>query len=38
MVSRRRVDKKAPAFDAPRHRLKDVKSSGPYTHDEMNER
>jgi hypothetical protein len=31
-------DKKAPAFSALMRRLKHVKSSCPYTRDEMNER
>jgi hypothetical protein len=32
------VNKKAPAIDALMRTLKHVKSSGPYTRDEMNER
>jgi hypothetical protein len=33
-----RVNKKAPTFSALMRSLKHVKSSGPYTRDEMNER
>jgi hypothetical protein len=33
-----RVNKKGPAFDALMRSLKHVKSSGPYTRDELNER
>ncbi len=33
-----RVNKKAPTISALMRRLKHVKSSGPYTRDEMNER
>jgi hypothetical protein len=33
-----RVNKKAPTFSALMLSLKHVKSSGPYTRDEMNER
>jgi hypothetical protein len=32
------ADKKAPTFSALMRRLKHVKSSGPYTRDEMNAR
>ncbi|MFZ0817589.1 MAG: hypothetical protein WAM78_18835 [Candidatus Sulfotelmatobacter sp.] len=34
----RRVNKKAPAISALMHSWKHVKSSGPYSRDEMNER
>jgi len=33
-----RDDKRAPTFDALMRSLKHVRSSGPYTRDEMNER
>ncbi len=33
-----RADKKAPTISALMRSLKQVKSSGPYTRDEMNER